>query len=82
MVRRPAPSPSQTQASGEAELWDKTIIESTGFPDLCLWNPMGDEKMGWDNYVCVEPVLVDATAIPVGRFKETLLTMRIACEKL
>jgi len=59
-----------------------TTIERKGFPDTCVWNPVGDEKMGWDNYVCVEPVMVEPMTIPVGKFKETNFYQKVSCKKM
>ena len=60
----------------------KTTIERKGFPDTCIWNPVGDEKMGWDNYVCVEPVCNSPVTAPVGKFKETHYYQKVSCVKI
>lgn len=31
-----------------------TIVHSRGFADYILWNPFGNEGMGFDSFVCVE----------------------------
>ena len=41
-------------------------IKSAGWADTVVWNPFGDEGMGFDSFVCVEcakalePITVDA----------------------
>ena len=45
--------------------------ESKGFPDTVIWSPHGTEAMGYDTFVCVEPVQAAPLTIPVGKFKET-----------
>ena len=29
-----------------------------GFGDTCVWSPYGNEAMGYDKFICVEPVQV------------------------
>lgn len=60
----------------------KTIVESKGFSDFCVWNPYGDEKMGFDKFVCVEPVSASPVKIPPGKFKETKFYQKISCHKI
>jgi hypothetical protein len=37
--------------------------------DLVLWNPYGDDKMGYKNFVCIEnAVAKDPAVIPVGEY--------------
>jgi hypothetical protein len=33
-------------------------VNTAGYEDTVLWNPYGDEGMGFDNFVCVESVKV------------------------
>ena len=35
-----------------------TVSNTAGYEDTVLWNPYGDEGMGYDNFVCVESVKV------------------------
>merc|ERR1712070_1265749 len=37
-------------------LWQKSAIEisSSGWEDAVVWNPYGNEGMGYDSFVCVE----------------------------
>ena len=35
-----------------------TVANAAGYEDTVLWNPYGDEGMGYDNFVCVESVKV------------------------
>ena len=34
----------------------KVTVEQRGFADSCIWSPYGNEAMGYDKFVCVEPV--------------------------
>jgi glucose-6-phosphate 1-epimerase len=47
------------------------VLNTAGWEDTVLWNPYGNEKMGFDNFVCVEsvkynPVSLDGGASWVG----------------
>lgn len=79
MLYKGVSSPINIEDSGRGTI---TTIERTGFPDTCIWNPVGDERMGFDDYICVEPVLVDKTTIPVGKFKETAFYQKVSCKKI
>lgn len=35
-----------------------TVINTAGYEDTVLWNPYGNEGMGYNNFVCVESVKV------------------------
>ncbi len=48
-----------------------TTVEGKGYADRVIWSPYGNEAMGYDKFVCVEPVSVSPVTIPVGKFKET-----------
>jgi glucose-6-phosphate 1-epimerase len=60
----------------------KLTLTSKGYTDTVVWNPFGNEDMGYDKFVCVEPVVSEPLTIPVGKFKETKLYHKIAYEKL
>lgn len=60
----------------------KTTISSKGYSDFVVWNPYGDEAMGFDKFVCVEPVSASPVTIPVGKFKETKFYQKVSCEKI
>lgn len=60
----------------------KTTITRKGYQDTCVWSPFGDEKMGWDNYICVEPICGKPQNAPVGQFIETSYSMSVRCDKL
>lgn len=34
------------------------MLNNAGWEDTVLWNPFGDEGMGYNNFVCVESVKV------------------------
>merc|ERR1711988_1647338 len=39
------------------------IVNTGGWKDTVLWNPYGDEGMGFDKFVCVESVAFDPVEI-------------------
>lgn len=60
----------------------KTTIESKGYPDVVVWSPFGNDAMGYDKFICVEPVLSTPMNMPVGKFKETHFYQKVSCVKL
>ena len=60
----------------------KTTIERKGYPDTCVWSPCGNDAMGYDKFICVEPVQSAPLTIPVGKFKETKFYQKVTCTKL
>lgn len=53
----------------------KTTVEGKGYADRVIWSPYGNEAMGYDKFICVEPVSASPVTIPVGKFKETKVTI-------
>lgn len=60
----------------------KITLERKGFPDTVVWSPFGNEDMGYDKFICVEPVQASPITIPVGKFKETKFYQKVSCVKL
>jgi glucose-6-phosphate 1-epimerase len=60
----------------------KITVEGKGYSDMVVWNPHGDAAMGYDKFVCVEPVQMDPVTIPVGKFKETKFYQKVSYEML
>lgn len=60
----------------------KTTLEGKGFADRVIWSPFGNEAMGFDKFVCVEPVSASPVTIPVGKFKETKFYQKVSCVKI
>ena len=60
----------------------KVTLTSKGYTDTVVWNPYGNAAMGYDKFVCVEPVVSAPITIPVGKFKETKFYHKIVAEKL
>jgi len=60
----------------------KLTLTSKGYSDTVVWNPYGNEAMGYDKFVCVEPVQSTPVTAPVGKFKETKFYHKIVAEKL
>jgi glucose-6-phosphate 1-epimerase len=42
------------------------VINEVGWEDTVLWNPYGNEGMGYNNFVCVESVKFDPVALAGG----------------
>uniref|UniRef100_A0A7S0Q6P5 glucose-6-phosphate 1-epimerase n=1 Tax=Coccolithus braarudii TaxID=221442 RepID=A0A7S0Q6P5_9EUKA len=74
------------QVGGEVSLLDsgrKTSLKiaSEGWTDTVVWNPYGEEKMGYAKFVCVEcakaimPIVVAPTAEWVGKMSITPITL-------
>jgi len=60
----------------------KTTIERKGYGDSVIWSPFGNEAMGYDKFICVEPVQASPVTIPVGKFKETHFYQKVSCVKI
>lgn len=43
-----------------------TVENSAGYEDTVLWNPYGNEGMGFNNFVCVESVKFDPVTLEGG----------------
>jgi len=59
-----------------------TTVEGKGYADRVIWSPFGNEAMGYDKFVCVEPVSASPVTIPVGKFKETKFYQKVSCNKI
>jgi D-hexose-6-phosphate mutarotase len=57
-------------------------IEQKGFADTVLWSPYGNEKMGYDKFICVEPVQASPVTAKVGKFIETKYYQKVSCKKI
>jgi len=60
----------------------KTTITQKGYSDVVVWSPYGNDAMGYDKFICVEPVQSSPVSIPPGKFKETKFYQKISCTKL
>lgn len=60
----------------------KLTLTQTGYSDVVVWSPYGNEEMGYDKFVCVEPVQTSPVSIPPGKFKETKFYQKIEYTKL
>ena len=52
------------------------VINEEGWEDTVLWNPYGDEGMGYNNFVCVESVKFDPVALDGGASWTGVLTLK------
>jgi len=43
-----------------------TVSNTAGYEDTVLWNPFGEEGMGYNNFVCVESVKFDPVTLEGG----------------
>ncbi|CAB9514532.1 aldose 1-epimerase [Seminavis robusta] len=43
-----------------------SVLNTAGWEDTVLWNPYGDEGMGYNNFVCVESVKFDPVTVEGG----------------
>lgn len=59
----------------------RLTLESTGYNDMVIWNPYGDRNMGYEKFICVEPVQSEPIVIPVGKFKETKFYHKVTYER-
>jgi glucose-6-phosphate 1-epimerase len=43
-----------------------SVLNTAGYEDTVVWNPYGDEGMGYNNFVCVESVKFDPVTLAAG----------------
>ena len=53
-----------------------TVMNTAGYEDTVLWNPFGNEGMGYNNFVCVESVQFDPVTLDAGASWEGILTLK------
>lgn len=53
-----------------------TVDNSAGWEDTVLWNPYGDEGMGFNNFVCVESVKFDPVSLDGGASWEGVMSLK------
>ena len=52
------------------------VVNEVGWEDTVLWNPYGNEGMGFNNFVCVESVKFDPVTLEAGGSWEGVLTLK------
>jgi len=52
------------------------VVNEAGWEDTVLWNPYGDEGMGFNNFVCVESVKFDPVTLDAGASWEGVLVLK------
>lgn len=52
------------------------IVNEAGWEDTVLWNPYGDEGMGYNNFVCVESVKFDPVTLDAGASWDGILVLK------
>jgi len=60
--------------SGNGKLLN--IINEVGWEDTVLWNPYGNEGMGFNQFVCVESVKFDPVTLDAGSSWKGVLTLK------
>mmetsp|Transcript_3792 Transcript_3792/g.5019 ORF Transcript_3792/g.5019 Transcript_3792/m.5019 type:complete len:344 (+) Transcript_3792:89-1120(+) len=53
-----------------------SVLNQAGWEDTVLWNPYGDEGMGFNNFVCVESVKFDPVSLDGGASWEGLMSLK------
>lgn len=52
------------------------VMNEAGWEDTVIWNPYGDEGMGYNNFVCVESVKFDPVTLEAGKSWDGVLTLK------
>lgn len=53
-----------------------SVLNQAGWEDTVLWNPFGNEGMGYNNFVCVESVKFDPVSVDGGASWEAVMTLK------
>jgi len=53
-----------------------SVLNEAGWEDTVLWNPYGDEGMGFNNFVCVESVKFDPITLDAGASWDGVLVLK------
>jgi glucose-6-phosphate 1-epimerase len=53
-----------------------SVINEVGWEDTVLWNPYGNEGMGYNNFVCVESVKFDPVSLAGGASWEAIMALK------
>ena len=52
------------------------VLNTAGWEDTVLWNPYGNEGMGYNNFVCVESVKFDPVTLAAGASWEGVMALQ------
>lgn len=52
------------------------VLNEAGWEDTVLWNPYGNEGMGYNNFVCVESVKFDPVTLDGGASWEAIMALK------
>lgn len=52
------------------------VLNTAGWEDTVLWNPYGNEGMGYNNFVCVESVKFDPVTLAAGASWEGTMALK------
>jgi len=52
------------------------VVNEAGWEDTVMWNPYGDEGMGFNNFVCVESVKFDPVTLDAGASWDGVLVLK------
>uniref|UniRef100_A0A7S0VZ96 glucose-6-phosphate 1-epimerase n=1 Tax=Hemiselmis tepida TaxID=464990 RepID=A0A7S0VZ96_9CRYP len=68
---------------GDVELvdGDRSVLISpvNEWKDLVVWNPYGEEKMGYKNFVCIENACLEPQEVPAGEWWDSSVEIRPYC---
>jgi glucose-6-phosphate 1-epimerase len=53
-----------------------SVLNTAGWEDTVLWNPYGNEGMGYNNFVCVESVKFDPVTLAGGSSWEGIMALK------
>ena len=51
------------------------VVNEAGWKDTVIWNPFGNEGMGYNEFVCVESVKFDPVVLDGGSSWEGVLSL-------
>jgi glucose-6-phosphate 1-epimerase len=52
------------------------VLNTAGWEDTVIWNPYGNEGMGYNNFVCVESVKFDPVSLTAGSSWEGVMALK------
>lgn len=53
-----------------------SVLNKSGWEDTVIWNPYGNEGMGYNNFVCVESVKFDPVTLEAGSSWEGVMALK------
>jgi glucose-6-phosphate 1-epimerase len=53
-----------------------SVLNTAGWEDTVIWNPYGNEGMGYNNFICVESVKFDPVTLATGASWEGVMALK------